>query len=209
MNEPIMNTQAQARAYLDKAETYTKLGLRAQVQYELEQARKVDPYIVQGLRYKTLLEANTAEVKKVESLKTPLRVGAGMLFANALLGVIFLIIILSSGGGTGLVSGDFVAPIINIIIGVNLWQVKVNWQKYTVWWALIGLIWFGAIALRQGDYFSLITQAAFSGSLILLLAGTPSKARTIAATAIFLVFYLGLICLLFTLSFLGLIAGGA
>jgi hypothetical protein len=66
---------------------------------------------------------------------------------------------------------------------------------------------FGVGALVRGDYFSLITQAAFSGSLILLLAGTPSKARTISAAAVFVVFYLGAICLLFALSFLGIIAG--
>ena len=47
MNEPIMNTQAQAQSFLDKATTYKKLGLKAQVQHELEQARRVDPYIVQ------------------------------------------------------------------------------------------------------------------------------------------------------------------
>lgn len=207
MNEPIMNTQAQARSYLDKAETYTKLGLRAQVQYELEQARRVDPYIVQGLRYKTLLEANAAQAKKVEELKTPLRIGAGMLFVNALLGAFFLILVLTTGGGESLGSSDIVGPIVNLIIGVNLWQVKVNWQRYTVLWAVIGLILFGLASLTQGDYFSLLSQAAFSGSLILLLAGTPSKARTIAATAIFLVFYLGVICLLFTLSFFGILGG--
>ena len=38
MNEPMMNTQAQAQSFLDKATTYKKLGLKAQVQYELEQA---------------------------------------------------------------------------------------------------------------------------------------------------------------------------
>jgi len=183
------------------------LGLRAQVQYELEQARRVDPYIVQGLRYKTLLEANATAAKKVEDLKMPLRVGAGMLFVNALLGAIFLIIILTSGGGENLGGSDIVAPIVDIIIAVNLWQVKVNWQRYTVWWAAIGLILFGLGAVAQGDYYSLITQAAFSGSLILLLAGTPSKARTISAAAIFVVFYLGGICLLFALSFLGAFAG--
>jgi hypothetical protein len=203
MNEPIMNTQAQARSYLDKAETYTKLGLRAQVRYELEQARRIDPYIVEGIRYKTLLEANAVQTKKVEELKTPLRIGAGMLFVNALLGAIFLVIILASGGSEGLAGGDLIAPIVNIIIGVNLWQVKVNWQKYTVWWAAIGLILFGLGAIVQRDYFSLMSQAAFSGSLILLLAGSPSKPRTIAAVAVFLVLYLGLICLLFVLSFLG------
>ena len=64
MNEPLMNTQAQAQSYLDKATTYRKLGLKGQVQHELEQARRVDPYIVQEARYKTLLEDVAAEVKK-------------------------------------------------------------------------------------------------------------------------------------------------
>jgi hypothetical protein len=205
MNEPIMNTQAQALAYLDKAMTYRKLGLKAQVQHELEQARRVDPYVVQEGRYKTLLEEVTAEVKKDEALKTPLRIGAGMLFVNAVIGALFLVLILGSGGGADLAGGDFIAPIVNLIIGVNLWQVKPQWQKYTVWWAALGLVIFGAGALITGDLFSLITQVAFSGSLMLLLAGTPTKARTISAVAIYLVLYLGVICLLFGLSFLGLI----
>jgi len=205
MNEPIMDTQAQAQSYLDKAETYKKLGLKAQVQFELEQARKVDPYIAQDARYKALLEDNLAEGKKIEELKTPLRIGAGMLFINALLGAFFLILVLTSGGGSDLASGDLIAPIVNIIIGVNLWQIKQQWQKYTVWWAVLGLVIFGIAAIVAGDFFSLITQIGFSGSLILLLAGTPTKARTIAASAIFLIMYLGMICLIFGLSFLGAI----
>jgi hypothetical protein len=205
MNEPIMNTQAQAQSFLDKATTYKKLGLKAQVQHELEQARRVDPYIVQEPRYKTLLEDVAVEIKKEEALRTPLRVGAGMLFVNAVIGVIFLILIFSSGGGADLGGGDLIAPIVNLIIGVNLWQVKPQWQKYTVWWAALGLVIFGGVALASGDFFTLITQLGFSGSLIVLLAGTPTKARTIAGVAIYLVLYLGMICLLFTLSFLGAI----
>ena len=205
MNEPIMNTQAHAQSFLDKATTYKKLGLKAQVQYELEQARRVDPYIVQESRSQTLLEDVAAEVKKAEALKTPLRIGAGMMFLNAVVGAIFLILIFSSGGGANLAGGDLIAPIVNLIIGVNLWQVKPQWQKYTVWWAALGLVIFGGIALVNGDFFSLITQLGFSGSLMVLLAGTPTKVRTIAAVAIYLVLYLGMLCLLFTLSFLGAI----
>ena len=128
-----------------------------------------------------------------------------MLFVNAVIGALFLILIFNSGGGADLAGGDLVAPIVNLIIGVNLWQVKPQWQKYTVWWAALGLVIFGGIALATGDFFTLITQLGFSGSLIALLAGTPTKARTIAAVAIYLILYLGMICLLFTLSFLGAI----
>ena len=205
MNEPIINSQSQAQAHLEKAETYKKLGLDGQVRYELEQAKQLDPYIVQEPRYKTFLEESASRVQATEALKIPFRIGAGMVFINAVLGALFLVLILISGGGGELASGDFIAPIINVIIGVNLWQIKLQWQKYTIWWAALGLIIFGGMALVSGDYFSLLTQLGFSGALILLLAGTPSKVRTISAVAVFLVLYLGLICLLFTLSFFGAI----
>ena len=205
MNEPIISSQSRAQLHMEKAETYRKLGLDRQVRYELEQAKQFDPYVVQEPRYKAFSEASAAKAQATEALKTPLRIGAGMLFVNALIGALFLIIILISGDATGLAGGDFVAPIVNIVIGVNLWQLKEQWQRYTVWWAVIGLVIFGIGALAQGDYFGLITQLGFSGSLILLLAGTPSKARTISAVVIYLVVYLGMLCLLFTLSFLGAI----
>ena len=123
-----------------------------------------------------------------------------MLFVNAVLGVILFIPRLIFSGGSALASDDFIAPIVNVIIGVNLWQMKANWQKYTVWWAVLGLVIFGIAAIASGNFFSLITQIGFSGSLILLLAGTPTKARTIAATAVFLIMYLGMICLLLALQ---------
>lgn len=203
MNEPIINSQSQAQSHLEKAATYRKLGLDGQVRYELEQAKQLDPYIVQEPRYKAFIEESASKAQATEALKTPLRIGAGMLFVNAVLGVIFLILILTSGGGTDLASGDFIAPIVNLIIGVNLWQIKKQWQKYTVWWAALGLVFFGGGALISGDYFGLITQAGFSGSLMLLLAGTPTKVRTMSAVAVYLVVYLGMLCLLFILSFLG------
>jgi len=205
MNEPIINSQSQAQLHLEKAETYKKLGLDGQVRYELEQAKQLDPYIVQEPRYKTFLEESASRAQATEALKIPFRIGAGMVFINAVLGALFLVLILISGGGGELASGDFIAPIINVIIGVNLWQIKLQWQKYTIWWAALGLIIFGGMALISGDYFSLLTQLGFSGALILLLAGTPSKVRTISAVAVFLILYLGLICLLFTLSFFGAI----
>jgi len=207
MNETFASSQSQALSYLEKAEGYKKLGLKAQVQYELEQAKRIDPYIIHEARYKALMEEGTSEPRANQALKTPLRIGAGMLFVNALISGVFLILILISGDTTGLSGGDFAAPIVNVVIGVNLWQVKEQWQRYTVWWALIGLVIFGGGALVTGDYFSLISQLGFSGSLILLLAGRPTNVRTTAAVVIYLVGYIGLLCLIFALSFLGAFAG--
>jgi hypothetical protein len=198
-----LDPQSQALLHLEKAESYKILGLNGQVQYEMEQAKQMDAYVVQEPRYKALLVESATRTQATQALKTPFRVGAGMLFVNAVLGVLFLILILASGGGTALASNDFIAPIVNIIIGVNLWQMKKQWQKYTVWWAGLSLILFGGIALASGDYFSLITQIGFSGSLILLLTGIPSKVRTISAVVAYLVVYLGMLCLFLTLSSFG------
>jgi len=207
MNETLPNSESQAASYLEKAETYKKLGLKAQVQYEMEQAKGIDPYIVHEPRYKALIEADTAELQKKEALKTPLRIGAGMLLVNAVINVIFLIIIISVGGAADMEGSDIISPIADVVIAINLWQLKEQWKRNTVWWAVIGLVIFGLGALVSSDYFGFIIQVGFSGSLILLLAGTPSKARTITAVAVFLVVYLGAICLIFALSALGALAG--
>ena len=203
MNEPHINAQSRVQAHLDKAENYKKMGLKAQVQHELEQAKRIDPYVVQEARYKSLLQEDDTEKKVLEGLKTPLRLGAGMLIINALLNTLFLILIFTSGDSSNIGGGDIISPIVDIVIAVNLWQLKEPWKRYTVWWAALGLVIFGLGSIAIGDYFSLLTQVGFSGSLILLLAGSPSKVRTIAAVAVYLVMYLGMICLIFTFSFLG------
>ena len=128
-----------------------------------------------------------------------------MVLISALVGVVILIIIFSTGGGSDLGSSDIISPIIDVIIAVNLWQINLNWKKYTVWWATLGLVLFGGAALVSGDFVSLLIQIGYSGSLILLLAGTPTKARTYTSIGLFAVMYLGLICLIFGLSFLGLL----
>lgn len=205
MSDSMINTQSMAQSHLDKAETYIKLGLDNQVRYELEQAKKLDPYVTQEPRYKAFLEEAESKAQTIEGLKIPLRIGAGMVLISALVDVSVLIIVFSSGGGSDLGSGDVISPIIDIVIAVNLWQINVNWQRYTVWWATLGLVLFGGAFLVSGDFISLLIQIGYSGSLILLLAGTPTKVRTYASIGLFLVMYLGLVCLIFGLSFLGLL----
>ena len=113
-----------------------------------------------------------------------------------------LLLFLSTGDASDLGGGDFLDPIISVLFGVNLWRGKEDWPRYTVWWAAIGLVIFGGGALLIGDWVSLIAQIAYSGSLILLLAGTPTKGRMIMAVILFAVGYIGLILGFFALSFL-------
>ena len=205
MSEPMIDAQSKAQSHLDKAETYKKLGLHNQVQHELNLAKPLAPYVAQEPRYKAFTEEIASKIQALEGLKFPLRIGAGMVLISALVDVVILIILFSTGGGSDLGSSDIISPIIDVIIAVNLWQINVNWQKYTVWWATLGLVLFGGAALVSGDFVSLLIQIGYSGSLILLLAGTPTKTRTYASIGLFAVMYIGLICLIFGLSFLGLL----
>ena len=125
-----------------------------------------------------------------------------MVFVNAAIGGFFLLFLLGIGEGATLGAGDFLAPIVSIIFGVNLWQGKDDWPRYTVWWAAIGLIFFGGGALLIGDWFSFIIQAAYSGSLIILLAGTPTQGRTTTAVIIYVLGYIGVLVVFLGLSFL-------
>jgi len=202
MNNTFPSSNSEVLLHLEKAENYKRSGLENQVQLELEQARQLDPYIVHEARYKAIIENTIPKVQETQPSKTAFRIGAGILFINAALGTVFLIIGLMSGNFTNMQFDSFVQPIIDVVIGVNLWQMNQGSQRRTIFWAVIGLVLFGGQALVSSDYFSLIIQSAFDGSLILLLAGTPSKARTIIAVVIFTIGYLGLICLGLTGIFL-------
>lgn len=202
MTEWNVDPKAQALVLVEKAESYKKMGLSAQVQHELSEAKRLDPEVVHNPRYQRLQGDVVAEIQQREALRNPLRIGAVMLFVHVALSVFLLLLILAAGNVNALGIGDFISPIISAIIGVNLWRGKEQWQRYTVWWAIIGLVLFGVIALAASDYASLIAQLGFSGSLILLLAGVPSRGRVIASIVVYVVGYIGFVLVFLALAFL-------
>jgi hypothetical protein len=193
MSDKVVDRKAQALGHLERAESYKKIGLNAQVQYEMSEAERLDPDIVHTPRYQKLQGGVTAETQQVQALRNPLRIGAVMLFVHTALSVFLLLLVLGAGGAGDLEAGNFVGPVVSAIIGVNLWRGKDQWQRYTVWWAVIGLVLFGGSALVEGDLVGLIAQLAFSGSLILLLAGTSSRGRMIASIVVYVVGYIGFV----------------
>lgn len=196
------DSKTQALAHVERAEGYEKMGLNAQVQHELSEAERLDPDIVHIPRYQSLRSKIASKAQKAQALRNPLRIGAVMLFVNAAMGVFLWLLVLGVGNASDLGVGGFIGPIVNVVIGVNLWQGKEQWQRYTVWWAGIGLVLFGAIALAAGDFVGLIAQLAFSGALILLLAGTPSRGRTLASVIVYVVGYIGFVFAFLALSFI-------
>jgi hypothetical protein len=130
-----------------------------------------------------------------------LRIGAVMLFGDAVLAILLLLLILAAGEG---IDSTLVTTLIfDFIFGINMWLRKESWGRYTIWRAVLGLIIVGGGALSAGDTLGLIAQTAFSGALILLLVGErPSRGRSIASIATYLLGYLGFILTFLTLSFL-------
>src|ERR1041384_5515441 len=116
MNESSRISTSLALHYLEQAETYKKLGLKAQVRHELERARGLDPYIAQEERYKALLNDAMSKSQVDPELKVPLRIGSGMLLVNAIVTAIFLILILNSGEPSDINGGDIASPIVDLVI---------------------------------------------------------------------------------------------
>ena len=141
-----------------------------------------------------------SKIEEHQALKTSFRIGAGMLFVSAGLGIISSIIFSMLNGWKNLGLENVVISIINIAVGVMLWQGSV---KTAIRWAIVFIL-YGIYQLVSGNSYAFILDIAFSGSLILLLTGKSSKVRTITAVTIFVVVYLGLYCLGFTTFFLGI-----
>jgi len=185
MSDSLVDSHAQALSHLEKAENYKKMGLSAQVQYELTEAERLDPDIARHPRFTVLRSGVTQQIQQVAALEVPRRIGATMLFTDVVLGVLILWAVGSAGYAVTAPQSFIFAVIINVIIGINLWRGKEGWQRYTVWWAVFAAVVFGGLALADNRPVDLVTQLAFSGSLILLLKDTPSRERVIASIAIF------------------------
>ena len=145
-----------------------------------------------------ILPALQPQTNEVQAKQTTFRIGAGMLFVSATsdtIGAIFCGIL---NGWQSLGYENIVILIINIFVGVMLWQGSV---QTALRWAFV-LILYGIYQLVSGNSYAFILDIAFSGSLFLLLTGKPSKTRIITAIAVFLVAYSGLTCLGFTSYFI-------
>jgi len=209
MSDAAIEPQAQALDHIQKAESYKKLGLNAQVQHELWEAQRLDPAVVRDARYQALLSGATADLEQVQLLRTPQRVGAIMLFVNTAIGLLTLLLLLAANEAQSIDRSMVIAPIVSLFIGVNLWRGKPKWQQYTVIWAIIGLVVGGISAAVDGSIVDLLMQLAFSGSLLLLLVGTASRGRMIASIVLYAVGYIGLFFVLVALVVLYALAGGA
>jgi hypothetical protein len=109
---------------------------------------------------------------------------------------------LALGDASGIGAGALIALIVNMIIGANLWRGKAHWQRNTLAWVVLGLLFMGARALIAHEWPDFVMQVALSCAMFLLLTGTPARWRNITAVFIYTVGYLGVLGVVILVGFL-------
>ena len=102
---------------------------------------------------------------------------------------------------TGSPTTPYVAIAIDVLIGVSLVRGNLKYRSWAVLRCVLGALFYGGMSVANGQAIEAAFTGVYTGSLLLLLLGTPSKARTIAGAVT--------AGLLTVLTYVGLLVGGA
>jgi hypothetical protein len=202
MSDSALDIHNQALVHLQKADSYRRIGLNSQAQHELWQAQQLDPAIVGDPQFQTLYGGAVTQSEHDQSRRVAARIGAVMLFINALINGLVALVLFAFGSVGEIGGGVVIALIVNTLIGVNLWRGKAQWQRNTLAWVVIGLLFWSVRALVAQEWPDFAMQVAFSSAMFLLLTGTPARWRNITAIVVYLVGYLGVLGVVILLAFL-------
>ena len=202
MSDIALDVHSQALTHLQKADSYQRIGLNSQAQHELWQAQQLDPAIVGDPQFQALYGGAVTQSTHDQSRQVAARIGAVMLFINALLNGFFALVLFALGNAGGIGAGALIALIVNMFIGINLWRGKAQWQRNTLAWAVLGLLFLGARALVAQEWSDFAMQVAFCLAMFLLLTGTPARWRNVTAIIVYTVGYLGVLGVVILIGFL-------
>lgn len=126
---------------------------------------------------------------------SPLSFVTGPRVAGAIMIATVPAALLGSRGGQP--ATTYLAIVFDVLIGVSLVRGNLKYRLWAVLRCLLGLLIYGGPAIARSEVAEAIGIVAYSGSLLVLLVGTPGKARTIigtvAATLLCVVAYVGLL----------------
>jgi hypothetical protein len=194
------DTETRAQEHVTKAQNFQRMGLAASAEHEMHLAWRFNPAVVADPRYQAWVSWQAEQRARADAWKLPLRVGACLLGADALVCVVLGWLNLAMGGpGAFLISG-FMHIAVDLYLVVNLLRLKDTARRGALWLAVIGPIYGAYSAVTTGAWPDLIVQVSLSVSVVVLLLGKPSKLRTILAVTVFIVGYLGILCGAFMLS---------
>jgi hypothetical protein len=104
------------------------------------------------------------------------------------------LISVSSGRGGGGVT--FGSVIVDVLLGVSLVSSKLQWRGIAAFRIVVGAVIFGAKDLASDNVLQGVFQLVYAVPFLLLLLGTPGKARTIVGGVLgglmFVLIYIGL-----------------
>lgn len=94
-------------------------------------------------------------------------------------------------------STPYLAIVIDVLIGVSLVRGNLKYRSWAVVRCVLGALFYGGMSAASGQAIEAAFTVAYTGSLLLLLIGTPGKARTlvgaIAAGLLTVLTYVGLL----------------
>jgi hypothetical protein len=94
----------------------------------------------------------------------------------------------------------YLAIAIDVLIGISLVRGNLKYRSWAVVRCVLGALVYGGLSAAKGQAIEAGFTVAFTGSLLLLLLGTPGKGRTIAGAVA--------AGLLTALTYVGLLVGG-
>lgn len=85
------------------------------------------------------------------------------------------LIAVSSGGG----GAFYGSAIVDVLLGISLLRGNLKWRGFAVFRVVLGAVIFGGKGLASGNVLEGVFSLAYTVPFLLLLLGTPGKARTI------------------------------
>jgi len=211
---------ANPQLYLEKARDLERKGvIRSAHQRFLQRIRDMRELGRIDLAYRSLNKAIHTDVslgedrlaalllKQLFTEKLALRVGAGFLFGFVLVAI--SIIALRGIFGEAqvaknlLLKGEGVLIFYDLLFGIGLWRGRSHLRIWVILRAIGSFLLFGVGILSWAGFLSMIAEAAFSSSVVLVLLGKSRRSLWIAI-AVYVIGFLGVTMFSILLSLLPL-----
>jgi hypothetical protein len=171
-----------AEEHLAKAEYLRAQGSRLAAELELSVARTLDHQIPSSPRYQALADQLTRERADVAAGRAPMRVGAVILIADALVNIFLAL----RWFGPSVTVDVPIHATVNVYLAVSLFDLNRKARRLTMGWVIFALI--ASVLIKIPGHIvwaMLLPSLALCASIFMLFLGQPSRLRTGAAALVY------------------------